>query len=78
MHRIRAMFLEPFIKIEPEILFGPKHSRQSLAHNASRIVADAVRSNGSVEFVRIPPARLHYFSERFSERLADREWRLVA
>ena len=59
LHRIVAMLFEPFVHIEEEVLLGPKHSGQRLAHDKGFISADTGRSDGLVELVRLALASLH-------------------
>ena len=39
-HRIDAMFLEPFVHVETEVLLAPQHPGQRLAHDEGLIFAD--------------------------------------
>src|SRR4030095_6902242 len=61
--RIQAMFCEPLVHVEEEILFAPEHPGQRLSHDAGCIFADTLRSNGAIELVRLAPATLHEFSK---------------
>ena len=42
-HRIDAVFLEPFVHVETEVLLGPQHPGQRLPHDEGLIFADPVR-----------------------------------
>ena len=53
LHRILTMFLEPYVHVEEEILLGPEHSGQRLAHDEGFIFADTGRGDGFVELVRL-------------------------
>ena len=63
LHRIDAMFLEPFVDVETEILLGPQHPGQCLPHDEGLIFADTFRRDGSIELVRLALASLHDFSK---------------
>ena len=39
-HRIGAVFLEPFVHVETEVLLAPEHPGQCLAHDAGLVFAD--------------------------------------
>ena len=51
--------VEPFLYIETEILLGPEHPGQCLAHHPGSIFADAVGNDRTVELIRFLTARLH-------------------
>ena len=57
------MFLEPLVDVETEVLLGPQHPGQRLSHDEGLIFADPVRSDGSIELVRLTLASLHDFSK---------------
>ena len=57
LHGIDAMFLEPFVDIEAEVLLAPQHPGQGLAHDARLVFGYPLRRDGSVELVRLVPAR---------------------
>ncbi len=63
LHRIDAMFLEPFVHIEEEELLGPEHPGQRLAHDEGLIFADTRWGYGFVELVGLTLAGLHDFSK---------------
>ena len=77
-HRVGAVFLQPFVHIEIEVLLAPEHPRQRLTHDPGRVFANPVRSDGSIELVRLTPARPDDLRKLVSERLAQRSGRLVA
>ena len=39
-HRVDAVFLEPFVGIEKEVLLAPEHPGQGLAHDIGRVIAE--------------------------------------
>ena len=67
-HRVDAMFLEPFVNIEEEILFAPQHPGQCLPHHIGRIFADTGRRYRPIERVGLAPARLDNLIEPRAER----------
>src|SRR4051812_29971983 len=58
--RIDAMFLEPFIGIEKEVLLAPQHPGQRLPHYIGRIFADAGRCDRDCQ----TPSRYRTWIER--------------
>ena len=52
-HRIDAMFLEPLVHVETEVLLAPQHPGQRLPHDEGLIFTDPLRSDGSIELVRL-------------------------
>jgi hypothetical protein len=68
LHRVDAMFLEPFVNIEEEILFAPQHPGQRLPHHIRRIFADTGRRYRAIERIRLAPARLDDLREPPAER----------
>src|SRR5215469_15330998 len=60
-HRIDAMFREPFLDVETEVLFAPQHSSERLAHDLGFITVDACGSDGSIKLVCLTPAGAHGF-----------------
>src|SRR5215831_11754668 len=73
LHRINAMFLEPFVHIEKEKLFGPKHPGERLTHNQGFIRADSFRSYRFVELVCLSMPSLQSRGEAL-EGIIDRCW----
>ena len=78
LHRVGAVFLEPFVHVETKVLLAPEHPGQCLTHDPGLVFANPVRSDGSIELVRLTPARLHDFSKLVPERFAHGGGRLVA
>src|SRR5271170_7581707 len=64
------VLLEPFGHVETEILLGPQHPGQSLTHDHGSVFANAVRSDGSIELVRLRSTGPHDFRESLTEWLA--------
>ena len=63
LHRIDTVLLEPFVHVEEEILLGPEHPGQRLAHDQGLIFADAFRGDGFVELIGLALAGLHDFEQ---------------
>ena len=70
LHRIDAMFLEPFVHVETEVLLAPQHPGQRLPHDAGLIFADPSGVMASIEFIRVGSAGLQDFSKLLPERIA--------
>ena len=60
-----------------EILLGPEHSGQRLAHDEGLVFADTLRSDGLVELIGLALTGLHDFSEAL-EGIAHGSRRQVA
>jgi hypothetical protein len=67
------MFLEPFVNIEEEELFAPKHSSQRLPHNIGRVFTNTRRRYCPIERVGLPPACLDDLIELLTKRFL-RTW----
>jgi hypothetical protein len=70
MQRIDAVFLEPFVGLEKEVLLAPEHPGQCLSHYISGVFADAGGSYRPVKIVCLAPALLDEVIELASERAA--------
>jgi hypothetical protein len=63
LHRILTVFREPFVHVEEEILFAPKHPGERLAQNKGLIICNPLRRDGAIKLVRLVLASLQDFSK---------------
>ena len=71
------MFRQPLVHVEAEVLLGPQHPRQRLAHHEGLILTQPLRGDAVKKFVRLAPAGF-YRLRGVLKGIADRGRGLVA
>ena len=68
-HRIGAVFLEPFFRIQEKVLFGPQHSTQRLTHHIGCVLAYGGRCYRPIERVSVLPPLVDDLLKFLAERV---------
>ena len=63
IQRIDAVLLQPLVDLEAEVLLGPQHSGQRLAHDVCLVLVEARRRDGAIELVGFGRSRREQFGE---------------
>jgi len=69
-HRIEAMFQEPFVGIQQEVLLAPQHPGQCLPLHIGHVLADVSGGHRPIERIRIAAARFDNLAELAAKRIA--------